>query len=508
MRVHAHRNEGLLSPRRSQRGAVLLLSSFTTALVFLALTMALFIRSSTEMRAAERSRDALQAFYLAEGGLDSALVRYGLDPATVSWPSTSLQPGTYTYRMETVAVELIPPDIERTTYQIIATGTAAGSTEQVIGTFLDEQPGFTGLYTAGPIMLRGKMGAVNTPAMIRSGAGHIGSIVLTGAQTIGAVTVGSPRRLAEDFNALTNYGNYIRPTGTMLSISPPWSPEPYKTLSYVQGIDGYNQKAAIYQDPSYGQFYYDLWGGASSLGSTAAVPLTIQPWIDKEKSRPVRGGGQDSQPLKLRCGEGLVLGESEALVVSDGHPLDLSKPDDGKIVVCQEAIVLNKGAQLQFEEPATVYLTGPAVSLSLPGQYSWDRYTGSGLYGQSVASGISGLGGVRLVVPEWAAKPGALVFYGGTFSGSIWAPQSNVGVYSQDPKRTVVDSPDCQYLGTCVNSDHLDPSRIVANFLYINNECSGCPGQFTFPSSEDFSGSSTPQSTGPSKAPPLVSWTN
>ena len=59
---------------RPERGAVVLLSTYLVSFTLLVLTTAMFVRSSNEMRMAERSAELSQAFWGAEAALDKAMV--------------------------------------------------------------------------------------------------------------------------------------------------------------------------------------------------------------------------------------------------------------------------------------------------------------------------------------------------------------------------------------------------------------------------------------------------
>ena len=115
----------------TERGAAVLLTSYLVSFTILVLTTALFVRSSNEMRMAERSAGMAQAFWGAEAAMDAAVA----DLKTESPPVLALTQCTdaqttgisgATYRL---CLEATDTNNGTNRYRIEATGTGNGSTE-------------------------------------------------------------------------------------------------------------------------------------------------------------------------------------------------------------------------------------------------------------------------------------------------------------------------------------------------------------------------------------------
>ena len=103
-----HKGFPQASRRDPQRGVVALLSTYIVSFTLLVLTTAMFVRSTNEMRMAERSVEMHQAFWLAEAGLDKGLYE-------ILWNQpTSLTPGNPCTTDRTVKLSAV----QETTYQI------------------------------------------------------------------------------------------------------------------------------------------------------------------------------------------------------------------------------------------------------------------------------------------------------------------------------------------------------------------------------------------------------
>ncbi len=124
-----HRN-ALSRPRRlaNSHGAAFLLVIYFASLMLFLLGGVSLQRTMTEVRAAQVSRDSLQAFYLGEAGLDRAVLALRTDAAAVLTTPTRTNNDPVTGGSYTYSVTLTPEGF----YRVASTGRAAGATNRVV----------------------------------------------------------------------------------------------------------------------------------------------------------------------------------------------------------------------------------------------------------------------------------------------------------------------------------------------------------------------------------------
>ena len=220
-------------------------------------------------------------------------------------------------------------------------------------------------------------------------------------------------------------------------------------------------------------------------------------------------------------------GDSRRLTDGSSRNLVPKWSRDGKLMAYQSTRRDGRSNDIwlmEVDEPETAHLIleAPDGSWWAPSDWDPDGYyrlhdwpfdIPPVTYGQAPASLLRGVGEVQLVVPEWADQPGPIIAYGGQFHGSIWAPQSNVGMYAN--QRGIWD--DRHYYQRYRNRwDNLNPTKVVANaiFFFDLHWCtsfSTCLPQFSFPPGPALPSPQASTSTdeeGKPKKPPLLMWTN
>lgn len=454
----------------NRRGAALLLTIYLTSLILLILGGVSLQRSTIESRAGQVSRDTQQAFYLAESGLDQALValRSGqvLPEEDTQHPAGA---GTFTYRIETIAAEVIPPGRERLTRQIVATGAVGDATRAVRATFVEERP-FHGISAQGGVRLVGDYCGWNgncAPAQpepedfltingtIRTAIGSAPSMHLERVRLNGSVSVGPPA---------------------------PYLDRPAYTHLFGASYD----VDAVYTGDVQSVLLSD---------QPEQVPLTVQPWTHAQFDALAQSPSAQSL-ADNPCRDGVDVGSWDTVEINDGHPCDLTGPGDNRIVLVTKYVFVHgnlmspaypeaEWATLKFDSPTTVYLTGRRTTVS--GDWPLDMSNGYGAYYQGMNASVAAVrdgqtlaDGVSVVIPDWAYEQRNFTWTSqglwkdlayewdfhlaeGKFAGSIWAPQSHV----------FIEVPDA------INPLQLQLSRIVSQEIWVNAWGNG--EQLSFP---------------------------
>lgn len=502
MPYEARRNVPHPSPRahRHARGAVLLFSVYVITLAFFLLGGVFLQRTNIEMLSVQQMRNMQQAFYLAEGALDQALV----DVTQESPPAEGILQTVLDSSASNASYTLTTPDAvgNPTVKTVRAVGTVGTLPSQTItATF---RVNGTPYPQEGLWANRLRLGKYNSDyqgvpdptfpkivGTIRSPLGVAGAVRLYQVTVDGPVSVGPSQSLVVDGTTYPGYSSLYLPG----------------VLSFDPAALG----AGIYTWP----------GLITQLTQTPQQhPLPLPQRIDSDNDPRVdpairpnqcQPNGIPRAGIHVTNGN-LFLKASQRLTVNDGDPLLDLDPNPERILVCLQTLVLDGHSKLIFTVPATIYLAGYVDPLNA-GPYAGllDRFdaglaiSNSYTFAQNrrtTLQAVAGTGvgarvynnGIELVVPTWAdRKPSSrtgMLFEGGTFHGSIAAPEAFVQMLAGEtvnPVRIVADS--IYYAGT----SHETPTITRSSDLVLKQS----PGD----------GTPNPQLSGGAR-PTVLSWTN
>lgn len=380
----------LRSPQNT-RGAVLLLAVYFTSLMLLTLSGIALQRTETELRAAERSVDVSRAFWTAEGGLDTALsqIRQGsisLGRQT-TWSCGSLGDSTATCRAEPLSNSTLRGNILETTWRITVTGqtTRNKTTSTVTGT-LRTQRQLKGIMVNGWVNAssRGFEGETATiQGDIRSAAGGRMTVALNANMVVrGNVTIGPPA-------PGTSY--WPVPAYTKL-----WGYHTGDASSNPFGVSLTRAWRTDFQD-------------AVVTGAIYAEPMPLLPPISPPAFCL-------SRPWIIEKGNHRI---------QDGDPLDLSGRGDGQVEICVPYVFVGEDATVTFQAPTTLYVTSTGSTY-----YQDKSFYGGGGYADGAFhnNGIVQSTNQALTVVTTAPKRTRVTL--GRFSGSVYAPNSTVTLYT------------------------------------------------------------------------------
>ncbi len=507
-------------PLQHDHGAALLLAVYLVSLTLLLLGGVSLQRTTTEVRSAEVSRDLHQAFWLAEGALDSYTAntkRGTADDLKGNIMSTPL--GTWEVN------EVVPrPDqpfyseifdkndgqvitsgkqralnlYQRSTKQVVGEGIAEGRTQRVSASVVEEAP-LRGIWANGTIAVGGGRG-INPGQMFLSGDLHsqLGTVVSTIESATpfdklmfdGLIKVPPEKAAAPLAEKLEDWAG--KASNELKSIK-----EGYKLiegflqedLSEVGGsysdVDFISSAATSTSEHIKGSLSVGLSGKLASFkGYTPSlcantVYLTSSKVVVKDNFQCNNGS---SNTPGLSCGSGTVSDLDPAIgsiwmcanAVVPASPrmwVDTMMGSEPELVFQQPTtLVLSGGAQINTVDPTTgkgtplaspfSFLTTDIVETAFHVQANWNVSFGAKL------SGMDYFGKplpVNLYQQENSVLPGVkpgLVFLkpGDQFQGSVYAPNSLVLVRSRT----------CAAANTC--SGLLQMPYIVGNEVVIELE--------------------------------------
>ncbi len=473
----------------NSRGAAFLLVVYFTSLMLFLLGGVSLQRTMTEVRAAQVSRDSLQAFYLAEGALDRAVLALQPSITAIADNPTTPRPvtvprGAATYTVVTTSPNGQHPITRRITARACISPTSwettdcmndSRSVQQQIQADIAEPeagPAMQGLIGGQRVFLYGPSGALGPNqymqvyGTVHAGGGTDGIMQLNYAKLNGSISVGASRTDSVDWL----WGGYTDLYET--------NSVPFRPASFFGPSNG----VAIQMYPSLTE--------TDHFTSLPTVQATLTPDIS-DPAYGVRTQDPIDQALQQNhaaCTSTIALSGTEQLSISDGHALDID-PAPGKIAVCVTSVSLSGDSRLTFTSPATVYVTGASYS-----------QTGHAALQAVSVGGVTLSNGVEIVLPRWAQSlpsvwgragwlaleswsPPSIALAGGTFHGSIWAPYAVVSIHS--------------------NRDAGDVLEPVNLFGYITRIYGASTHEvFRF-------GSSAASTTGGASAKPsLISWSN
>lgn len=417
----------------NRRGAAFLLAVYFASLACLLLGGVSLQRTMLETRAAQRSRDKQQAFFLAEASLDHAL--HDLQSSITAIPDTSItnpprtvpsSMGQATYTIVTTSLTGQRPVTRRVT----ATGAINGAQQQIQVNIAEPAaaPALQGLVTGSRMNLYGPPTALLPSQFMQI----FGTVHAAGGQTdvmdvnrtkiTGPVSVGAARPDPVDWMwpAYAPAPAPLYGPGIDMSLRPP-SFEGPPTLASGFGVQMYP-----------GAFTSDHFTIPPVAVTTPMVPDLSDPTYGVRTNDPI---DQALQQNHANCTSAITLGGTDQRTIADGSALDIDSAP-GKIAVCVTGeISLSGDSRLTFTSPATVYVVG--------GTYSQSGHATL----QAVQGGNPLSNGVEIVLPRWAQslpsqwgwdgrfelenwRPRTVYLLGGTFHGSIWAPYARLYISS------------------------------------------------------------------------------
>ena len=375
--------------------------------MLLTLTGIALQRTMMELRTAEVSRDVQQAFWLAEAGLDQAMVRvqneYLRDGVAYTAPTSF---GSVSFTLSTIDSEVLSPQAEQLTRQVTVVGTTAtGRSAQLTATVV-EQGALRGSWTEGAGMFynASRNHPMTVSGVVRSGLGTATAIGLMGnVHHDGELQIGSSREAAVD----TSYDW----RGSFES----WTYSDGSTpASWQQPMGQVKQTDSVYLGAPY-SFDPDNKGTTTVVHPTIA---SIRPFPSATAPYP------DSA-----CRGHLTVPDIRTKEIADGDPLDLSPAGDGKIDLCLRYVNLGVMSSLVFRAPATLYVTGYYTSEG--NRFAVNAIAASNLWAVPATDGNhwehSIPNGVQFVVTDRAGASHVNLSSRG-FSGSVYAPKSPVRV--------------------------------------------------------------------------------
>ncbi len=393
----------------NRRGAVLLLAIYFASLLLLILGGVSLQRTTIESRSAQLSRDAQQAFFLAEGTLDFALAKLKTDNLGdhVYTPTNmpGMQSGT-SFTITTKNTEVVDPQTQQITREIIATGTTkSGRSAQVKGTVTQQGP-LKGVWSEGPLWVKGA-GVGGTGAFtgdLRSSLGILEAIKLTSnVQHKGQLQIAPSAPV---------------PAGVFYNDVIPG----HENTPWVNSIG--NSPPPVWQTEQPGVYLQ------TSLGhSPSSKPCsTCQPVVAPAVAPMVPGQPIDSPYLAGQCSSNITTLPGQTLTIADGsvNPPDLSPPNDGKIVLCLNYLQSDAaGAKVIFQAPTTLYITGKnATGFAVKANDIYAVPPGF------IVPDIAPLtpSGLKLIITKTldGTAAGAVHLRTKRFAGSIYAPKSTV----------------------------------------------------------------------------------
>ncbi|MBI3996172.1 MAG: hypothetical protein HY352_00790 [Candidatus Omnitrophica bacterium] len=475
--------------RPHERGAVLLFTVYMIALALLLLSGVFLQRTNIEMLSVRQMQNMQQAFHLAEGALDWALADVAQNP---SRPDVTDEP--VSGFAQDAASYTLTTDSDPTLRTVKANGTFGTLKQQVTATFKIggasyPQEGFwanqirLGRYDQNTSTFLNNSPLLKVVGTIRAAYGIPGAVSLYHILVDGTdskVSAGPSQPLTVDDSTYPGYTNLFLPGF------------PYDEQTGIRTWPGVVPQ--LTQDPQ-------------------AYPLTLPQRIDPRNDPLVDPSVPSNQ---CQSSGDLFLKNSQRHTVNNGDTGDTPDldPAPGRILVCFHTLVLDGRSKLIFTAPATIYLTGYVDPLNDPRyDHLLDRFEFAGFgTGNSVAfaqnqkttlQAVDGPGanapvynnGVEIVVPEWADRnPWGrtdLMFVGGTFHGSVAAPEAGVvawGGENFNPIRIVAD--DIYYAGSAVAEPSITRS---SDLVLTQHEGDGTPN---------------PQLSGGGNRPTILSWTN
>ncbi|MDP3723092.1 MAG: hypothetical protein Q8R91_06315 [Candidatus Omnitrophota bacterium] len=401
-------------------GAVFLLSVYFASLTLLILSGVAIQRTMLESRAAQVSRDNAQAFYLADGAIDYALTElktHELADGDYNTTNTPVLPAGAQFTLSTVQADVVDPQTQQLVREIRAIGTSAsGSQAQAVATITQQGP-LTGIWTEGPVDIYGGiLGDGVVTGDLRSGLGTLASILFTSiVRHSGNLQIGPSSPTAQ------TYG---------VSISPVW-------WYYNPQTPPWNLKIGAYPD---------LNGGVRKPGVMLAwnphAP-GAQPSTEASVAvGPVSIGSPIAVPYPVERCQGTITQATSSTVteITDGHPLDLTGPGDGRIEVCVQYVsspgsYLPMGA-IVFRAPTKLYVTGSFVP---PSWDSTPRYSvnATNLYAVTAGRNYQNAPLIPNGLQIYVTQPlpdqvtGNVRIGTNRFSGSIHAPASEVTFFTR-----------------------------------------------------------------------------
>ncbi len=379
---------GLLSNRR---GAAFLLAVYLSALTCLLLTGVSLQRTTTEIAAARTSRDLHQAFWLAEAALDYGVAYFKThdinDGDTRAVPAAY---GSAGFTVTTVGSEVVSPETQRLTWQMIGTGTSGGRTARVTATITEDQR-LHGIWAEGPMYVASMQHQLTLNAPLRTGVGTARAVTLQGTTgQVGQVQIGPAAKAPRRYS----YGQAGDKPG-------PWTRR--------IGSNGATDGVLLAEN---------AWG----LGTTSVTEPSVAVMA------PLGTVATAPYPAS-QCDKPLIVPMGTTAEIADGDTLDLD-PREGQIGLCVQYLVTGWGAGsgVLFRAPATVYVTGKDrdnTAVHVKEIWAVDP-------GHVVAAAAPLIpDGVKIIVTKApkGEKAGRIQMLLSRFSGSIYAPESYLLIY-------------------------------------------------------------------------------
>lgn len=442
---------------RSTRGAAFLLAVYVAALAMLLLGGVSLQRTTTEVNASQMSRNVHQSFWIAEAGLDHALMLLRQDKPLTAQNSEQLgetlgnadyvkfakfstladgtygpftgSGGTYSFTLQTAKIEVLSPQAMQLTRTITATGTAAGRQSSVAATVVSNALPVSGIFANAPITGSNitVMGSMHTRA------GIPGSVFLWGsdARIFGDLTIGTPEA-SNPYAKLYGGPAWMKAWKAFVS-----DPDGDGTGT-VTDWNGFHNALVDGAGIVLAGAGYSGWEPKHTVsGTISAVNLPmIQPILMPAALQPIA-----SKPLLVPAGQTQLIQDGAVCDPAGPLPCDLSNANgpgqpDGKILLKLDHLALGRQSQLIFNAPTEVYIDGRLSSddSSLGSNYNGFPQRGSAIYlgtdSVLVATNPSGHTletGMSLLVTKTApgAQAGTIIAdMPWAFYGSVWAPES------------------------------------------------------------------------------------
>jgi len=498
---------------RNTRGAVILLSTYFVSLSLLLLSTVMLQRVMTELRASEVSRDQQQAFYLAEGALDQAVVTLGTEAVVPEQTDQVISTpwGDATFRVSTETADVLGGfDVASSRQQFLkrieATGTRGHGTATVASQFLEEGP-LSGIWSNAVIIIQGpgytgfvlpgetaELEPITLVSDLHSNLGVASSIrVIGGVVVDGDVHVGPPRDSDEEFESAEFREAYRQVLGSEESTDGVVVASEIESTvvagKLTASIPASDISGRVSATTSVGQILpiTNPWAGAPNAATACGTPINMNPYVgSQEVEREVTVSGklgaftqmqtfteliiEDNAPwwklgaFSYHFFDGNSLPDSTgdfswstetnefgtaaigAYPTSTDHQLPVVVPSayqprdlDGTdaLTFCTPYVDM-PGGDLIFHGRTQLYLTGSTVPPDDSSSPYAFRVPGNVLAVDREGNPIPD--GVHVIVTDVDSARAGRVDIGGSFSGSVFAPQSTVLIRSAGQDGLVLGS--------------------------------------------------------------------
>lgn len=471
-----------------QRGAVLLLAVYFVSMALLLLGGVSLQRTVIEVRAAQVSRDTQQAFYLAEGAVDQALVALKQDPQEVMATPTyalSTPSGTHRYTVSRLygsfSWQTATQDV---LYHISGTGTAGSNVSTTVATVVGtQQEPLQGVIANGSIWTD-RYGHEDGAW---SGGGPHGPST---NDYLGPTTIEGDLRVHSGAPNLVYLDQGVTVDGDL-------------TVSAANPVGGYQQLtsndyredrsiAAVFLKPPHEEHGFGSaeggWGylytvpGSTVTGQIRSSPTSLAPLPAAETPDMTCYGSVHFYEYhgKTYLYDGQLreeIGGGHTVHIRDGGPLDATPAGDGRVEFCAESVTINPTVNVIVHDPAVLFVTGQR------GTYFSTDYSGR-------THSFLNVGQVRVVGnAEKRADRGFTVvdtgggsyrytseMFMGDFEGSVYAPQSrvifennhletdNIGTMHRDQKFEKIHVPK-RRLGFVIGKD-VEIGKVYLDFMH------------------------------------------